>query len=194
MNIQTKNNRIFRAIIGRWHSSTFFILFLSVLLLFFWNESIGMCQGWPEITIRLLPDDSFAVIEKDNHGMKIRLCPHHDTNGNLDQEQLIYVLGVIDKEKWINPDNKTIAKKHLEKHYNKFIKTVIKKGIKEPVNINSASLTELVALPYIGPVSAVKIIEYRNIHSKYKTIEDIKNIQGIGQGIFDAIRYYIKIN
>lgn len=96
--------------------------------------------------------------------------------------------GTIDRETWIDPANKAIARNHLEKHYNKFIK----KGLKKPVIINSDSLTELVALPQIGPVLAVKIVEYRNTNSGYQTIEDIKKIEGIGQGIFDAIRYYIK--
>lgn len=81
MNIQTQNNRIL------------FIFFFSLLALLFLNEGIGRCQGWSDIIIRLLPDDSFAVIEKNNQAIKIRHCLHHDTNGRLDEEQLIYVLG-----------------------------------------------------------------------------------------------------
>ena len=189
MNIQTQNNRIFLAIPGR---RRFFIFFFSLLVLLFWNEGIGRCQGWSDKIICLLPDDSFAVIEKNNQEIKIRHCPHHDANGKLDEEQLIYVLGTIDRETWSDPANKVIARKHLERHYNKFIKRVIKKGLEKPVKINSADLTELVALPQIGSVLAVKIVEYRNTHSSYQTIEEIKKIEGIGQRIFDAIRYYIK--
>ncbi|WDN89369.1 hypothetical protein BuS5_02337 [Desulfosarcina sp. BuS5] len=192
MNIQMQNNRIFLAIPGRRRLLIFLIFFFSLLALLFLNEGIGRCQGWSDIIIRLLPDDSFAVIEKNNQAIKIRHCPHHDTNGRLDEEQLIYVLGTIDRETWIDPANKAIARKHLEKHYNKFIKKVIKKGLEKPVIINSDSLTELVALPQIGPVLAVRIVEYRNTHSSYQAIEDIKKVEGIGQGIFDAIRYYIK--
>ncbi len=187
-----KNDRIFNTIIDRWRSSTIFIFLLSVFALSVCHEGIGRCQGWSDMIIRLLPADSFAVIEKDKRGRKIRHCPHHDTNGKLDEEQLIYVLGTMDRETWVDPDNKVTARKHLENHYNKFIKEVIKKGLERPVNINYAKLTELVALPQIGPVLAVKIVEYRNTHSRYKTIEDIKNVEGIGQGIFNAIKHYIK--
>jgi competence ComEA-like helix-hairpin-helix protein len=186
-----QNNRIFLALPGR-RLSIFFIFFFSLLALLFWDKGIGRCQGWSDIIIRLLPDDSFAVIKKDNQGIKIRHCPHHDTNGKLDEEQLIYLLGTINRETWIDPANKAIARKHMEKHYNKFIKRVIKKGLEKPVIINSASLTELVTLPQIGPVLAVRIVEYRNTHSSYQAIKDIKKVEGIGQGIFDAIRYYIK--
>jgi competence ComEA-like helix-hairpin-helix protein len=186
-----QNNQIFLALPGR-RLSILFIFFFSLLALLFWDKGIVRCQGWSDIIIRLLPDDSFAVIEKDNQGIKIRHCPHHDTNGNLDEEQLIYLLGTIDRETWIDPANKAIARKHMEKHYDKFIKRVIKKGLEKPVIINSASLTELVTLPQIGPVLAVRIVEYRNTHSSYQAIEDIKKVEGIGQGIFNAIRYYIK--
>jgi DNA uptake protein ComE-like DNA-binding protein len=48
-----------------------------------------------------------------------------------------------------------------------------------------------VKLPQVGPVLAVKIAEYRDTHSSYFIIEDIKNVEGIGQAIFRAIRYYI---
>jgi len=58
-------------------------------------------------------------------------------------------------------------------------------------NINKAQLTELVALPQVGPVLAVKINEYSNTHNMYVTIEDIMKVEGIGPGTFNAIRHYI---
>ena len=53
-------------------------------------------------------------------------------------------------------------------------------------------LTDLVRLPDIGPVIAVKIIEYRKAHVMFKDIDEIKKVEGIGQGVFNAIRHYIK--
>ena len=169
------------------------LLLFSLLVLFMLNEGSARCQGWSDLTIRLLPDSSFAVVEV-KAGTKIRHCPHHDLNGKLDEEQLIYVLGILGEETWIDPGNEEVARKHLENHYDKFIAKVMKKGLQDPVNINRAKLIELVALPQIGPVLAVKIVEYRNTHGVFETIEQIKNVEGIGSGTFHAVRHYITAN
>jgi competence protein ComEA len=71
---------------------------------------------------------------------------------------------------------------------------VMKKGLEGTVNINRTSLTDLVSLPHIGPVLAVKIVEYRNMHGLFEKIEDIRKVQGIGLGTFNAIKYYIAVN
>ena len=167
------------------------LLSLCLLVFLFGSEKSGMCQGWNDMTIRLLPDSSFAVVEVKD-GRKIRHCPHHDINGKLDEEQLIYVLGTFDKEQWIDRKNAEIARKHLYRHYDRLITKLEEKGLSAPVDINRASLTELIALPQVGPVLAVKIVEYRETVSSFETIEQIKKVEGIGAATFNAIKYYIK--
>ena len=61
------------------------------------------------------------------------------------------------------------------------------------VNINSASLDELTTLTGIGEAKAKLIIEYRNKNGNFKSIEDIMNVKGIGQSLFDKIKNNIKI-
>ena len=61
----------------------------------------------------------------------------------------------------------------------------------EKVNINIATQTEIETLPGIGPSTALKIINYRNEHGKFKNIEDIKNVSGIGDSKFENIKEYI---
>ena len=61
------------------------------------------------------------------------------------------------------------------------------------VNINSASLDELTTLTGIGEAKAKLIIEYRNKNGNFKNIEDIMNVKGIGQSLFDKIKNKIKI-
>lgn len=61
----------------------------------------------------------------------------------------------------------------------------------EKVNINKATQTEIETLPGIGPSTALKIINYRNEHGKFKNIEDIKNVSGIGDSKFENIKEYI---
>lgn len=65
------------------------------------------------------------------------------------------------------------------------------KNSTKKVNINSAAQTELETLSGIGPSTALKIINYRNENGKFKSIEDIKNVPGIGDLKFENIKEYI---
>lgn len=55
------------------------------------------------------------------------------------------------------------------------------------VNINTALQTELETLTGIGPSTALKIIDYRKENGEFKSIEDIKNVPGIGESKFENI-------
>lgn len=55
------------------------------------------------------------------------------------------------------------------------------------VNINIASKEEIMTLPGIGEVLATRIVEYRE-NNKFATIEDIKNVSGIGDKKFEGIK------
>lgn len=61
------------------------------------------------------------------------------------------------------------------------------------VNINTANETELEELPGIGASIAGRIIEYRNKNGKFKNIEDIKNVTGIGDSKFEKIKSLIRV-
>ena len=56
------------------------------------------------------------------------------------------------------------------------------------ININTAKQTELETLTGIGPSTALKIINFREENGEFKTIEDLKNIPGIGESKFEAIK------
>ena len=64
-------------------------------------------------------------------------------------------------------------------------------GSQELVNINTASLEELDALPGIGPTTAQKIIDYREQNGPFSAIEDIMNVSGIGPATFEDIQNLI---
>jgi competence protein ComEA len=63
----------------------------------------------------------------------------------------------------------------------------------ELVNINTATLDELNALPGIGPTIAQRIIDYRDQNGAFSTIEDIKNVSGIGPATFEEIKDLITV-
>lgn len=58
----------------------------------------------------------------------------------------------------------------------------------EMVNINEATQTQLEELPGIGPSTALKIVEYRKEQGKFKTVEEIKNVSGIGEAKYEKIK------
>lgn len=61
------------------------------------------------------------------------------------------------------------------------------------VNINTATKDELDTLPGVGPATAEKIIEYRETNGYFKSIEDIKNVRGIGEAKFSKMQSRIQI-
>jgi len=67
----------------------------------------------------------------------------------------------------------------------------MKKSNNSLVNINEATQTELETLPGIGPSIALKIISYREEKGKFSSIEDIKNVSGIGENKFESIKELI---
>ena len=56
------------------------------------------------------------------------------------------------------------------------------------VNVNTASKQELEALKEIGPVKAQAIIDYRNQHGPFRSLEDLDKVKGIGKATIAAIR------
>jgi len=61
------------------------------------------------------------------------------------------------------------------------------------VNINTALATQLEALPGVGPVTAARIIEYREKNGPFKKIEELMNVQGIGEKSFLRLKPQITV-
>lgn len=59
---------------------------------------------------------------------------------------------------------------------------------KNKVNINTATQTELETLTGVGPSTALKIINYRKANGKFKNIEGIKNVPGIGEEKYKKLK------
>ena len=61
------------------------------------------------------------------------------------------------------------------------------------VNINLATIEELITLPGIGESKATNIINYRDNNGLFKSIEDLKNVNGIGDSTFEQLKAYITV-
>ncbi len=61
------------------------------------------------------------------------------------------------------------------------------------VNINEAGIDELLEIPGVGPRTAKNIVEYRKEHGKFRSIEEIRHVKGIGESKFKRIKDYITV-
>lgn len=61
------------------------------------------------------------------------------------------------------------------------------------ININTAGVSELTSIPGIGEAKANSIISYRKEKGLFKSIEDIKEVSGIGTSLYEKIKEYITI-
>lgn len=66
-------------------------------------------------------------------------------------------------------------------------------GDNKKININGASKEELDSLPGVGEVTAQKILDYREENKEFKSIDEIKNVKGIGENKFNDLKDYICI-
>ncbi|HSD38349.1 MAG TPA: helix-hairpin-helix domain-containing protein [Rhodocyclaceae bacterium] len=62
------------------------------------------------------------------------------------------------------------------------------------ININTATEAELDSLPGVGPTKAKAIVDYRKANGNFKSIEDIKNVKGIGDKTFDDLKSQIAVS
>lgn len=75
--------------------------------------------------------------------------------------------------------------------YEDFENTDVDDGL---IDINKADRQSLMTLPGIGESKAEQIIKYREEHGEFKAIEDLMNIPGIKEGVYNKIKDSIKVS
>jgi competence protein ComEA len=60
-----------------------------------------------------------------------------------------------------------------------------------PMNLNTASPTDLASLPRIGPATAAAIVEWRDLNGGFKSVDDLQMVKGIGTSTLEALRPYV---
>jgi competence protein ComEA len=62
------------------------------------------------------------------------------------------------------------------------------------ININTAGVEELTSLPGIGPSYAKRIVDFREKNGPFKRVEDLLNVQGIGEKTLEKIRDKVTVS
>ena len=86
-------------------------------------------------------------------------------------------------------DGQTLYVPGYDENYNE--QTVQDDGL---LNINTAGKEEFMTLPGIGEAKADTIIQYREEHGAFKSVEELMNIPGIKEGVFNKIKSSIKVS
>ena len=110
----------------------------------------------------------------------------------LEDGMKIYIPTMEEKE---NEKTNVIVESNIETENNNssYSNASDGKNTNSKVNINTASKEELDTLPGIGPSTAEKIINYRKEKGKFKSIEEIKDVSGIGDSKYENIKDMIEI-
>lgn len=63
-----------------------------------------------------------------------------------------------------------------------------------PINLNSASATELTRLSGIGPVKAEAIVRFREEHGPFERVDDLTAVRGIGAATLEKNRHLLAVD
>ena len=69
-----------------------------------------------------------------------------------------------------------------------------KASASSPVNLNTATVTQLESLPGIGKSTAERILEYRQKSGGFKKVEDLMNVRGIGEKSFLKLKPLVTVS
>jgi competence ComEA-like helix-hairpin-helix protein len=75
-----------------------------------------------------------------------------------------------------------------------YVKKDLSSLVEKSININTAGINEFIKLPGIGEKTAEKIIQLRNQKGKFRKLEELMEVRGIGEIKFNKIKMYLYID
>ncbi|WP_437272661.1 helix-hairpin-helix domain-containing protein [Staphylococcus succinus] len=120
-----------------------------------------------------------AVVTKNADLNKVNLAE------KLSDQKLIYIPEKGESEKGIfnNHNNLDNSKNNTSRSMT----------ANDTLNLNQVTETELLSIPGIGPMKAKSIIEYREEHGSFDSVEQLKEIKGIGDKTFEKLSGYFTV-
>jgi comEA protein len=70
---------------------------------------------------------------------------------------------------------------------------VAKPAFEGKININGATAKEIEKLPKVGPKLAQRIVEYREQHKGFRSVEELRNVKGIGAKMLETLRPHLTL-
>lgn len=101
---------------------------------------------------------------------------------------LITLAGVL----WISSVLRFSLKKYPQLH--DIVNFIDTEKVYAKVDVNTASLEELINIPYIGPYTAERIIEYRQEKGPFTSLEEIKSVKGVKEKNFKKFSAYLRLS
>ena len=186
------------------------IIFLFFIISYFSGGSSELNKNNNE-SIFVEEDESMEVITKKEEKESIKIVV--DIKGEIKNpniywleegciiEDLINVAGGITEEGDLSKinraqklnDHEVVIIPNINDKESEIENIIPSSNDKNKVNINTASINELDTLSGIGPSKAEAIIKYREENGTFKSIEEIKNVTGIGEALFEKFKENITI-
>lgn len=107
---------------------------------------------------------------------------YHNLAAGLSDGQKIYVPTLEETE------GLSVSERGESTGMGETVSEVLSSGQEGKVNLNTAGKDELMLLPGIGEAKAERILQYREKVGSFQKIEEIKNVSGIGEAIFERIK------
>lgn len=135
-----------------------------------------------ELVINVFSKYEYSLLNKDKDEKKIDECTSSTYNIDNCKESSIIMSG---KKDTVISNNNGSANSNESSNKGDFSKQI--------VNINTASINELTTLPGLGEKKAENVIKYREEHGNFEKIEDILNVSGIGDSLYESIKDLITV-
>ena len=155
------------------------------------NESTNEVSS-KEVTVYISGEVNSPGIVTVNSGERLANVVEKvgGVTSNADLNQVNMAIKVEDEEHYIIPK----IGEALEVQENIMAENNGTKEDSSKININKATIEELDSLPGVGEATANKIVNYRDENGEFKSIEEIKNVNGIGDKKFQDMKDLIIVN